>query len=167
MNPLFINNAGLIILSPYLSTLFERCGLTENGAFKDSEAEFQAIQLLDYACTGATNSGEQELVLPKILCGFPVQNPIDTSVAISEEQKATVDSLLEAVTQQWPGLENTTIDALRGSFLIRDGKLEEMEDSIHLRVEQKSFDMLLDRIPWNISSIKLSWMPKLLKVVWR
>ncbi|MCW5519050.1 hypothetical protein J1N09_04320 [Aureitalea sp. L0-47] len=167
MNPLFINNAGLIILAPYLGVLFDRCGLTNNGVFKDSEAEFTAIQLLDYAGTGETNAAEHDLVLPKILCGIPVQNPIDISAAISEEQKATVDSLLEAVTQQWSALNNTTIDALRGSFLMRSGKLEEMEESIHLKLEQKAFDMLLDSIPWNISSIKLSWMPKILKVVWR
>jgi hypothetical protein len=167
MNPLFINNAGLIILAPYMGVLFERCGLTNNGTFKDNEAEFKAIQLLDYAVTGETISGEHDLILQKILCGIPVQNPIDISVEISTDQKAIVDDLLVAITQQWPGLENSTIDSLRGSFLIRDGKLEEMEDSIYLKVEQKPFDVLLDRIPWNISSIKLSWMPKLLKVIWR
>ena len=167
MNPLFINNAGLIILAPYLGVLFERCGLTTEGKFIDEQAEFMAIQLLDYAATGQTNAGEHELVLQKILCGIPVQRPVDISVEIDDDQKAIVDDLLIAITQQWPGLENTTIDALRGSFLIRDGKLEEVDDSIHLKIEQRPFDMLLDRIPWNISSIKLSWMPKLLQVEWR
>ncbi len=167
MDPLFINNSGLIILSPYLGVLFERCELMSDGMFKDSNAEHRAIQLLDYAATGQTNASEHQLVLQKILCGIPVQHPVDISVPISDDQKAIVDDLLVAITQQWPGLENSTIDSLRVSFLIRDGKLEETEESIHLRVEQKGFDVLLDRIPWNIGIIKLSWMPELLKVEWR
>jgi hypothetical protein len=77
-----------------------------------------------------------------------------------------VDGLLTAVTQQWSALRETSIDGLRESFLKRDGKLEE-EDSFYLKIEQKPFDLLLDQIPWNISKIKLSWMPKILNVEWR
>ena len=33
---IFINNAGLIILAPYLGLLFERCGLMEGQEFKDA-----------------------------------------------------------------------------------------------------------------------------------
>ena len=90
MSPLFVNNAGLIILSPFLGVLFDRCGLTTDEAFKNSRAETKAVQLLDYAATGQSISGEHELVLQKILCGIPLQNPITISEEISEDHKTIV-----------------------------------------------------------------------------
>lgn len=167
MPPIFINSVGLIIIAPYLETLFQRCGLMEDNDFIDESAQFMAIQLLAYAAIGDTILEEHQLIIQKVLCGIPISEPIDTSIEISPTNKELVDSLLMAVTQQWPPLNNTSIEGLRESFLLREGKLEEMEDMINLKVEQKPFDMLLDQIPWNISKIKLSWMPKILQVEWR
>jgi|GEM_PF-1749799 len=167
MNPVFTNYTGLIILSPYLGILFQKCGLMEEGSFRNKESRARAVQLLDYAATADTNSQEHELLIPKVLCGIPVSEPIDVSYQLSEEHKLIVDDLLLAVTRQWRGMENTSITALRESFLQRDGKLEELDEHFYIKVEQRSYDVLLDRIPWNITKIKLSWMDKLIEVEWR
>jgi hypothetical protein len=65
-------------------------------------------------------------------------------------------------------LRNTSPDGLRGTFLIRSGKLCLRDGGDwSLQVESNSFDILLDQLPWGISMIKLPWMEKMLWVEWR
>jgi hypothetical protein len=167
LDPIFIKNAGLIILSPYLGMLFQKCGLTDSEGFIDEESKFKAVHLLEYAATGNTGKEEHELVINKLLCGMDVTEPVERNVTLTDGDKETVNGLLSAITQQWTPLKGTSIDGLRTSFLQRDGKLEEEEEQYFLKIEQKAFDMLLDQIPWNISQIKLSWMEKILLIEWR
>ena len=167
LDPIFIKNAGLIILSPYLGLLFQKCGLTDSEGFIDEESKFKAVHLLEYAATGNTGKEEHELVINKLLCGMDVTEPVERNVTLTDGDKETVNGLLSAITQQWTPLKGTSIDGLRTSFLQRDGKLEEEEEQYFLKIEQKAFDMLLDQIPWNISQIKLSWMEKILLIEWR
>ncbi len=164
---IYIKNAGMVILIPYISMLFDRAGLLENKSLKDDESIHKAIYLLEYAVTGKTLLQEQDLVLNKIICGVNLQYPITLNVTLSQADKDLVDGLLKAITAQWSALKNTSIDGLRGSFLYREGKIMIEDESYILTVEQKSFDMLLDKIPWNINQLKLSWMQKLLEVIWR
>ncbi len=86
---------------------------------------------------------------------------------LSDEEKQLVDGLLSSVIQQWSILKNTSIAGLRETFLQREGKLEIEEEANMLYVEAKSFDMLLDHIPWTISKLKFSWMKKVILVQWR
>jgi hypothetical protein len=163
----FIKNAGLIILSPYLETLFEKCGLTNNNEFIDKQSKFIAVRLLEYAVTGKTVSEEYELVINKLLCGLSVLDTIGVNINLSNENKEIVDGLLNAVIQHWTVLGNTSIDGLRESFLQREGRLEEHEEQYNLNVEQKAYDILLDHIPWSFHNIGLKWMEKNIVVEWR
>lgn len=167
LDPIFIKNAGLIILSPYLGMLFEKCGLMLQGEFINEESKFKAIHLLEYAATGETGKEEHELVINKLLCGMNVTDPVERNIELSDTDKEIVNGLLTAVTQQWKPLNGTSIEGLQLSFLQRDGKLEEENEQYFLRIEQKAFDMLLDQISWNITRIKLSWMQKMLIIEWR
>lgn len=166
-DPLFITNAGLIIIAPFLEKLFHECGLLHDGSFKNEDSTFKAIQLLAYIGSGKEIVSEHLLVIHKVLCGLNITDPIDTSIILSEKEKETSNGMLSAIIQHWNALGETSIDSLRASFLQRDGKLEEDEDVFFLTVENKSFDMLLDQIPWNTNKIKLSWMQKTLDVTWR
>jgi hypothetical protein len=80
------------------------------------------------------------------------------------QQEAT--DLLSSVISYWSVLKDTSIDGLRGSFLVRDGKLWKDENNWYLTVEQKGYDMLLQQIPWNISMIQLPWMDEMLRTNW-
>ncbi|MGF1586731.1 MAG: contractile injection system tape measure protein [Bacteroidales bacterium] len=163
----FIKNAGLIILSPYLETLFEKCGLTINNEFIDKQSIFIAVRLLEYAAIGKAGSEENELVINKLLCGLSVLDTIVVNINLSNENKEIVDDLLNAVIQHWTVLGNTSIDGLRLSFLQREGRLEEHEEQYNLNVEQKAYDTLLDHIPWSFHNIGLKWMEKNILVEWR
>lgn len=167
LDPIFIRNAGLIILAPFLHVLFQKCGLMEASGFKDELSKYKAIQLLAYAATGKTSREETELVINKILCGLDLTAPLNKVEELAVTEKETVDSLLHAVTQQWSALKETSIDSLRLTFLQRDGRLIEEQGQFFLKIEHKSFDMLLNQIPWNISKIKLSWMQKILEIEWK
>ena len=164
---LFITSAGLIITAPYLGKLFDTCDLFTAGVFKNKNSQYKAIQLCNYLATGNTSYQEHELSFHKILCGLKATEPIESLPTITENEKGICNSLLTAITENWTPLRNTSIDGLRTTFLQREGRLEEDEEAYFLKVEQKSFDMLLDQIPWNINKIKLSWMPKTVNVQWR
>lgn len=166
-NPIFIQNGGLILLAPFLGMLFDKCNLIKSDAWLNTECHHKAIHLLHYAAHGNTESKSPEQIINKVLCGIPISNPVDQNITLTDNDKKTVDSLLYNVTQQWTPLKGTSIDGLRSSFIQREAKFEEEEEQYYMVVEKQSFDMLLDKIPWNIGKIKLSWMLKLLEVQWR
>lgn len=163
----YIKNAGLIILSPFLERLFESTGLTDNNVFNDERSKSKAVHLLDYAAGGKTGSKEYDLVLNKLLCGMSVSDPIEENIHLTNEDIEIVNDLLRATIQQWTAIGETSIDGLRDIFLQRDGKLKEDGEQYYLIVEGKPYDMLLNQIPWNISKIRLNWMKKELLVKWR
>jgi hypothetical protein len=90
---------------------------------------------------------------------------------LSEATRATLDGLLQAVIAHWRALGSTSPDGLRQTFLQREGRLthERAEAGQHWQLAVKSgpFDMLLDRLPWSYSTIKLPWMHEVLYVDWR
>jgi hypothetical protein len=163
----FIDNAGLVLLSPFLPRLFTMMELTENGKFKNREAQIKAIFLTQYAVFGDGEFPEYALQLNKILTNFKTGIPIPRKSVLNEEDKNTVDGMLQGVLQNWGRLTNTTPAGLQEGFLRREGRLEEQEDTYLLTVEAKAFDMLLDHVPWNFRTIKFSWMKKAIQVKWR
>lgn len=162
----YINNAGLVILHPYLPRLFEMLTLTVDGHFINEEAQVKALFLIQYAVFGKDEFPEHAMSLNKLLVDVAVDTVIPKWIEITEEEREAVDGMLIAVTQNWDKLKNTSIDTLRASFLIRDGKLEEQDDLYQLLVELGSHDILLQTLPWGISHIKYSWMKKRIDVKW-
>lgn len=161
----FIENAGLILLAPFLPRLFTLLRLTENGNFKDEDSKTRALFILQYAVFETTEFPEYELQLNKLLTGFSTGKPLPHSLTLTDEEKNTTKAMLEGVVSHWNKVK--TIDGLREGFLQRQGKLEEKEETIELIVESKAFDMLLDTIPWNFRTAKFSWMEKPIQVRWR
>ena len=108
-----------------------------------------------------------QLILPKVLCGLPLNLPLDYSIQISPAEQAEADHLLSAVIEHWGALGSTSPGGLREGFLQREGKLEKRQSGWLLHIESKTLDILLDRLPWNLSLLKLPWMEEVLKVEWR
>lgn len=163
----FIDNAGLVLISPFLPRLFTMLELTENGKFKNRDARIKAIFLMQYAVFGDGEFPEYTMQLNKLLTNFKTGTPIPAKSDLSEEEKNTVNGMLEGVLQNWGRLTNTTVTGLQEGFLRREGRLEEQDDTHVLTVESKTYDMLLDHIPWNFRTIKFSWMQKAIQVKWR
>lgn len=163
----FINNAGLVLISPFLPRLFSMLELTENGKFKNRDAQIKAIFLMQYAVFGNGEFPEHQMQLNKLLTNFKTGIPIPRRPNLTDEERETVDGMLQGVLQNWGRLTNTTPAGLQEGFLRREGSLEEQEESHLLTVEAKAFDMLLDYVPWNFRTIKFSWMKKAIQVKWR
>lgn len=163
----FIENAGLILLWPFMSFYFERLGLVSDHKFTSVTAAIRGACLLQYLVTGVETRQEHELPLNKILCQLPKNHPVHSTEAFTPEEKDLSDELLKTAISRWEIIKNTSTEGLRNTFLKREGKLEWQDDKIILTVEPKSFDMLVDKIPWNISVIKLPWMKHTLHVKWR
>lgn len=154
----FIDNAGLIILYPFLAHLFEHCGYTQNNEFVNDAAISKAILLSQYLITGQIAADETELLLNKILCGLAVDFVVDFTVDISEEEKKQGLELLQAAIGYWDKLGKTSIEGLQNSFLKRKGKLIIKEESLHLLVERQGIDILIGTLPWTLSIVKTPFM---------
>lgn len=162
----YINNAGLILLHPYLSFFFDALELRKEKQFKDEAAKHRAVQLLGYLAHGEEDIPEYDLVLPKLLCGVLPAEPVKRFLPLTDVEKTEANELLNSVISHWNALGNTSPDGLRGNFLLREGKLEWKEEEWQLYVTQQAYDMLLNRLPWGFSVVGLSWMPWLIKTVW-
>jgi hypothetical protein len=160
---IYIDNAGAVIFAAFVPALFKQLGLEKDGVILNPDLGTMIIQ---YCVTGNTKIAEYELVLPKILCGLDIEFPVNTNTEIAAHQLNEVDEMLLSLIEYWPVLKNTSINGLRESFLKRNGKLSRMNNEWLLQVEQKSFDMLLQQLPWSISMIRLPWMKNLLKTEW-
>ena len=164
-----VDNAGLILLWPFLPRLFQQLGLTSDDCFHSKDDQIRALLLTQYLVTGDAEAPEHWLLLNKLLCGVDFSIPVPRSIEVSEAETHLMDSLLGAVCEQWTPLRNTSIDGLRETFLQRGGLLKraERQGVLTLFVDKGPFDMLLDQLPWPISVIRLSWMLEGLYVQWR
>ena len=162
---LYIDNAGLVLLHPFLPQLFSSLGIAVDDRLIRPE---RALCLLHYLATGQTVAPEYALVLPKILCHVSLDWPVESDVELTTAEQEEAVALLESVIHHWEALRNTSPDGLRGTFLLRSGKVLMREDGDWvLQVEANTADILLDQLPWGISMIKLPWMRTMLWVEWR
>ena len=162
---IYIKNSGLVILHPFLPQLFAALEIAGEDELLQPE---RALCLLHYLATGQSGAPEYELVLPKVLCNVPLISPVEYDLDLTGSEKEEADALLEAVIRHWSVLRNTSPDGLRGTFLLRPGKVSLRDGSDWLlQVESNAYDDLLDELPWGISNIKLPWMDRMLWVEWR
>lgn len=161
-----VENAGLVLLWPYLSQFLGQFDLLADNTFVDDTAASRAIHLLQYLVTGAEETPEYLLPLNKVLCGWDMDKPVRKKIDLSDPEKAEAEKLLNMLISHWKALKKTSIAGLRSSFLQRNGILTEMDARWKLQVERKAYDLLLEHLPWGISMIKLSWMEKMLLVEW-
>jgi hypothetical protein len=163
---IYIHNAGLVILHPFLSTYFNRLNMFENGDFKTDELRHRAVHLLQYLAFGTQSNEEYELVLNKILCNIPIDEPVSAGIEMTENEIAVSAELLNAILVQWDKLKNTSPESFQSSFLQRDGALSRIEENWNLKVESRGYDVLLNTLPWGLGMIKTSWMPEFIYVEW-
>jgi hypothetical protein len=164
---IYIKNAGLVIAGAFLPVLFNRLNLLEGRTFRNRSAKERAAMCLQYMVYNSTSFPEYELVLNKVLVGLPPSDPVDTSIELTDQEKKTIDSLVKGIIENWGKLQNTSVQALQETFLARGGSLTRKENSWHLVVEQKAYDILIDYLPWNYSTIKNLWMDDVLHTKWR
>ncbi len=164
---IYVRNAGLVLAGVYLPRLFGRVDLLENDVFRDAAAAERATHLLQYMADETIHPPEHLLVLNKILCGLQPDEPVRRDVDLTQPEQDAVDGLLGAMIAHWKTIGNTSIRGLRESFLQREGRLRLKDGAWNLLVQQRAFDMLLDKLPWGFGVIKHAWMSRAVYVEWR
>jgi hypothetical protein len=166
-NRIYVENAGLILFHPFLKSLFEQLELTKNDIWTSKTSQHKAILLTQFLIKGETKIGENELILNKILCGFPIENVVNTQLEITQKEIEKCESLLNAVIEHWKILGDTSVAGLRETFLQREGKILFTEnEKLELWVKQEGVDILLSQLPWGIEMIKTPWMEDFLQCYW-
>jgi hypothetical protein len=168
---LYILNAGLVLLSPYLPVLFERLGVLshdEEGRPRIAglEAQSRAVHMLQNMVDERLDQTEPALVLNKLLCGMPTGAPVEPSIHASPADLELCDGLLHAVIANWPIIRNTSVAGLRETFLLREGRLLHGDEKWDLHVQRKGLDVLVDQIPWTFATIFHRWMAEPVQVTW-
>lgn len=170
-DPIYTPTAGLVLLGGYVQRVFAALQLTAHSSFVDEAARIRAVHCLEYLAWGTTQGTEPDWVLSKMLCGVPLDQPLPPCDGLDSATCELLDSLLRAVIEHWKTIGNTSVTGLRQSFLQRAGRLttkeSDLSDQWQLKVEPRAFDMLLDRLPWSYSTIKMPWMAGALHVDWR
>lgn len=159
----YINNAGLILVAPFLPRFFANLGIVADGRFNSKDL---AVALMQYLVSGAEEYAEYDTVFAKLLCGMEPEAPIVLIPRLPEGFKEESRLLLEAIIGHWPALKNTSVAGLQEAFLQREGKLSLQENTWVLQVSQKAYDLLLNDLPWTIHTVKLPWMGRAIRTEW-
>jgi hypothetical protein len=161
---LMAGNVGLVLLHPFLPRLFETCLLFKKNKLEKIET---AAALLHWLATGREEVHELELGFVKLLLGVRPETPLAVSAGLlGVREREEGEALLAAAIGHWKALGKSSPDALRVAFLQRRGALREEEAGWRLQVEPESFDVLLGRLPWGLTTVKLPWMTRPLYTDW-
>jgi len=161
-----VSNAGLVILWPFLNSFFSHLGLVEDRQFKDQPAQQRGVGLLQFIAAEQSSPPEYLLPLNKLMCGMDVKQVFDPDPPLRRAEKSECKKLLKAVIEQAPILRNMSPAGFRSTFLIRPGLLSTNAGHWVLRVERQTYDIVLERFPWNWEWVKLPWMETPLQVEW-
>ena len=162
----YLNNAGLILLWPFLQRFFDRLGLLQEQHFHDESAQQRGVGLLQYLVDANPSAPEYLLILNKILCGMEPDMVFDFGVPVTPDEAEECDRLLDAVIEHAAVFKNISITGFRQTFLQRRGSLSSRDGAWLLRIEREAYDIVLERLAWNLDWMKLPWMPLALQIEW-
>lgn len=166
---LTVGNAGLCLLAPWFVRLFAMLGWLdkERKKFRNTASKVRAVFLLQYIVCGEEREWrEAELAFNRLLTALPGNVPLPKCLPLSDEERQTADSMVAGVKANWPQMGGTSVEGFRGSFLLREGTLEQEEERWLLDVEEKAYDILLETIPWGFRQLRLPWLKKHVQVRW-
>jgi len=166
----YIDNAGLILLHPFLPDVFRQLGWWDERGFTKTAEQQRAVLLTQQMVRPADFFPEYQLLLNKILCGYRPGDALPLSLdECTLPEQLQISNVLNTMLNKWTingNPVNNTIQSLRESFLQRRGKLVRREHDWVLQVEQKAYDIVLHSTPWSIRTIRNPWMPETLWVEW-
>ena len=161
----FVEDAGIVLLQPFLPLLFTALDLADSTAFVSERARSKAIRVLEYLAWGTQERAEFALRLQKILCEHPPDEPLER-VRLTDGEMCEADRVLDAVIGHWSALKRTGREGLREMFLQRAGKIEVHDGGMTMVVERQAADILLNKLPWSYSVVRLPWMTQPMTVQW-
>ena len=165
-----VHNAGLVLLTPWFPRLFSMLGLLSEDRkdFKDMESRIRAIFVIERLTSYEDREyKESDLAFNRILVGCPFSQPLPAKIELTEQEIQTIESMLNGVKSNWSKMLNTSIRGFQHNFIERSGRLEQKEDRWLLTVDPRSYDMLVDSVPWTFNRVQFPWLAMQIQVSWR
>lgn len=159
----FIQNAGLVLIAPFLTNFFSALGVSDKKALTNTGKALALLAALDLGARGGESANH---TLYKLLAGLSLDADVPEKIELTTKEKHEAESLLDDVIGYWPALKNTSPNGLRTGFFWREGKITTKDNGYLLKVETKAQDILLGSLPWGIGVIMLPWMDEPLHVDW-
>ena len=162
-----VHFAGAVLLHPYLPRLFKARGIELNAGKVPLTLLERAAALLSFAITGEDSAAEYQLGCVKLLLGVAMDTPLPLGGGLlNAADRLEARQMLGSLIGHWAALKGTTIDGLRTAFLQRAGFVRQTEEEVRLHIDRLGMDVLIDRIPYSISVVKLPWMPRPIYIEW-
>jgi hypothetical protein len=161
-----VSNAGVVLLWPLLPGLLSQLGVVERGRFVDPSARIHAVCWLDALVWRDGATAEWRTPLTKLLCGYPLEEPLFPWAVPDDAVAAQLEAWLSAIPAQLPGLARCTAGDLRRLFLQRPGDLVWKQAHWTLRVQPDASDILLADVPWPLNHFALPWLDDPMKIDW-
>ncbi|MCC8458335.1 contractile injection system tape measure protein [Photorhabdus aegyptia] len=165
-SPYQVNNAGILILWPMLPVLFNQLNLLEEKKFIHRQAQFMAVDFLDYLIWGNEEGQVERKTLNKVLCGLMIDEEMP-SIPVEPEKQLIIEQWLDAIIAQLPGWKKLSRNDARQLFLQRPGELLIDEQEIKITLQHQPFDLLLADWPWPLNIAKLPWLNRPLQIDWQ
>lgn len=161
-----VYDAGMVLLHPYLRPFLGYCGVLAEDRVPEALRP-RALSLLSRLLIGLDEPFEPQLGLCRILLGLAPDDEVLLSPGlISEADEAECEDLLRTLIQHWGALGHSSPAGLRATFLQRPGLLRRGARQWHLKVQAAPYDVLLGRLPWGLSVVRLPWMAWPLFTTW-
>ncbi|RAX01789.1 MULTISPECIES: contractile injection system tape measure protein [unclassified Photorhabdus] len=164
--PCQVNNAGILILWPVLSTLFNQFDLLKEKKFIHRQAQFSAVNFLNYLIWENEETPTERKMLNNVLCGLMADENSE-SISIKPEKQLITTQWLDAIITQLPAWKKLSRNDVRQLFLQRPGELRINEQEINITIQQQPFDILLTDWPWPLNIAKFSWLDRPLRIDWQ
>jgi hypothetical protein len=97
---------------------------------------------------------------------MPPFDPCEIIEPVTDAEDAEAGQLLDAAIAHAASLGTISHAGLRETFLMRNGLLATRDGAWLLRLERRSADVLLARIPWTLQWLRLPWMQAAMRVEW-
>ena len=163
-----VDDAGLVILHPFLPALFERLGyLDEERKFVSLALQERAVHLLRWLAGYELPHLDYQMPLEKVLCDLTLAYTMGSEIEFTDMEKEEGRQVLRSVCQYWKPLNGTSPEGLQRSFLQRHGSITYEDNTWIIRVEGQALDILLDDLPWEISLLLLPWREEMIMVEWQ
>lgn len=167
MKELQIQNAGLVLMYPFIENFFEQLEILKSSLFVSDEAKNRAVFLLQYLVYSRIDFQEDDLVLNKLLLGIPLEQPLIYLNKLTDQEITFCENLFnDGFKKNWNEIKKASISEIQYSFLQRKGIIKIEETRIIIDVERNSYDELTMKIPWTISFIRFPWLEKIIQVNW-
>ncbi|WP_440056278.1 contractile injection system tape measure protein (plasmid) [Pseudoalteromonas sp. T1lg65] len=169
-NPITFD-AGLVILWPFLPTLFSKLGFLypesheQAGEFVSNEAKLKAHAALCYIANVEPLIEVSHTAC--VLLDLPLHAELNYDEP-DEDTKDAIDYMLQAVVSRWEVLKGMPKAEFVRLFIAREGTVESTDTGYHVAVSTLPQDVLMAKLPWGLGMVQLPWLGQtLIHIEWK